>query len=145
MAICAAHFSLLPTIGFSPPTPPFLHARNGSQIIWSTLSAVRQLLSPLVTSSAPFHRSPFVFEWTFLCHRHSPRSKSHRCTASVIRRLTSLLPPLCNTRPISQENHLFAAGPQWRYRRIEVPLCWLSVAAERGNGKMEAESGDRVA
>lgn len=98
MAICAARFSLLPTIGFSPPTPPFLHARNGSQIISSTFSAVRQLLSPLVTSSAPFHRSPFVFEWTFLCYRRSPHSRSHRCTASVIRRLTSLLPPLCNTQ-----------------------------------------------
>lgn len=49
LAQCLSH-----TLRLSPPhLPSSAHTWNRSQIISSTLSVVRQLLSPLVTSSAP--------------------------------------------------------------------------------------------
>lgn len=53
MGICNSHFSLLLLASLLSPLPSSAHTWNRSQIISSTLSVVRQLLSLLVTSSAP--------------------------------------------------------------------------------------------
>lgn len=76
------------------PSPSSAHTWNGSQIISSTVSVLRQLLSLLVTSITPASD-----HWSTLSGPSSiipilPHSGSHHSASGVCPRLTSLLQPI---------------------------------------------------
>lgn len=71
------------------------------QVVSSTLSVVRQLLSPLVTSSAPSTAPCSTLSGHLLYYPHPSHSGSRHSASSVSPRLTSLLLLMWDSQPIS--------------------------------------------
>lgn len=89
----------------------------------------------------PCHRSLLDFEWTLLYYPYSSHSGNHRSASSVSPRLTSLLLWVCNSQP---RNHPFAAGLSAVLSAHQGAVVFV-ICRSRGDRKMEAETGERIA
>lgn len=151
MGICNSHFSLLPCVlvraslaqYVSRLLPSSAHTWNGSQIISSTLSVVRQLLSLLVTSSPPA-----TAPCSTLSGPSSIISIPHTVGVTTLQAVSG------------HGSHLYCC---W-YATVSLSApkssfcCWpavvlsahqgatvLVICRSRGDRKMEAEAGERTA